>query len=92
MVRVQLRRLGETDPTPTWLDGSVLAVPAELFSEVDQGQGGIVACAGKPAASVRAAAPRSARYYGSGGARRPGRCWECGAGPTANADGECGYC
>jgi hypothetical protein len=52
-----------------------------------------VACAGKPAAaSVRTAAPRSARFYGGSGARRPGRCWECGAGPTVNADGECGYC
>jgi hypothetical protein len=39
MVRLQFRKF--SDPGPTWVDGSVLAVPAEPFDDVDQGQGGI---------------------------------------------------
>ena len=41
MIRVQYARVSERDPIPTWVDGSVRAVPAESFAEVDQGQGGI---------------------------------------------------
>jgi hypothetical protein len=41
MVRVQLARYGEPDPAPTWMDGSVLAVPAAPFADVDEGQGGV---------------------------------------------------
>ncbi|MGO8995716.1 MAG: hypothetical protein ACLQVI_20590 [Polyangiaceae bacterium] len=41
MVRVQLARYGEPDPTPTWLHGATLAVPAGPFADVDEGQGGI---------------------------------------------------
>jgi hypothetical protein len=39
MVRLQFKKF--SDPGPTWLDGSVLAVPADPFADVDQGQGGI---------------------------------------------------
>ena len=42
MIRVGLRRFGEADPVPTWLDGAVRTVPAASFvGDVDQGQGGI---------------------------------------------------
>src|SRR5450755_862450 len=41
MIRVQFQKFGEADPVPTWLDGSVRAVPAEPFADVDSGQGGI---------------------------------------------------
>jgi hypothetical protein len=41
MVRVQLARYEEPDPTPTWLDGATLAIPAGPFADVDEGQGGI---------------------------------------------------
>ncbi len=41
MIRVQFQRFSEPDPIPTWIDGSVRAVPAEPFQDVDDGQGGI---------------------------------------------------
>lgn len=41
MVRVRFQHFGEADPIPTWLDGSVRAVPAEPLADVDDGQGGI---------------------------------------------------
>jgi hypothetical protein len=41
VVPVVFKRFAEPDPIPTWLDGSVRAVPAESFADVDQGQGGI---------------------------------------------------
>jgi hypothetical protein len=41
MIRVQFRKFSQPDETPTWLDGSVRAVPAEPFDDVDEGQGGI---------------------------------------------------
>jgi hypothetical protein len=41
VVRVRLHHFGESDPIPTWIDGSVRAVPAEPFGGVDSGEGGI---------------------------------------------------
>jgi len=41
MIRVVYQRFGQPDPEPTWLDGSVRAVPAEPFADVDSGEGGI---------------------------------------------------
>jgi hypothetical protein len=41
VVRVQFQRFSEPDPVPTWLDGSVRAVAAAPFQDVDDGQGGI---------------------------------------------------
>ena len=41
MIRVEFRPFSIPDPRPTWLDGSVRAVPAAPFVDVDEGQGGI---------------------------------------------------
>ena len=41
MVRVRFERFGQPDLAPTWLDGATRAVPAEPFSDVDDGQGGV---------------------------------------------------
>lgn len=41
MVRVQFQRFGEPDPIQTWVDGSVRAVPAEPFADLDSGEGGV---------------------------------------------------
>lgn len=41
MVRVQFHKFSDPDPMPTWVDGSLRAVPAEPFIDTDSGEGGI---------------------------------------------------
>jgi hypothetical protein len=41
MIRVRFTRSAENDPTEVWLDGTILAVAAEPYAELDDGQGGI---------------------------------------------------
>jgi hypothetical protein len=43
MIRVTFQRFSQPDPLPTWLDGSVRAVPTEPYDDIDDGQGGITA-------------------------------------------------
>ena len=41
MIRVVLKKFGEPDPVPTWLDSDVRAVPAASYCALDEGQGGV---------------------------------------------------
>ena len=41
MTRVQFKKFSDLDPGATWVDGSVRAVPAGPFADIDSGQGGI---------------------------------------------------
>jgi hypothetical protein len=41
MIRIRYARSAEDDPSEVWIDGSVLAVGAEPYAELDEGQGGI---------------------------------------------------
>lgn len=41
MIRIRYTRTPDDDPTEVWIDGSVLAVAAAPYAELDDGQGGI---------------------------------------------------
>jgi hypothetical protein len=41
MIRVVLQRFGDPDPMPTWLDEGTLAVAAEPYAALDEGQAGV---------------------------------------------------